>query len=1439
MRRVVQGRLARRSGVVLPRRRTQLRAQKKPKGISGGASAEQPPGVQSRPRLERAGEWAGGGGGGGGGLLHGAREPGRGVSARRLDEEEEERRRVEQLAELARAQATRQAEEEARAAQRKEARAATTLQAVEPAAVEPLALSGEAAPTTAASAAAGGESPGSSHVATPLFRSSSLSEEGFDVSEASCEASLVTTGIPRVQCTVDSMSVQFEEFGDVVSVVVGHGPEEDDELNDGCAIVTFLVPDSARRGRLAELSVPDVDHKDTPLTVSLLSAGSVRDDALLWSMVEQASKVRVDGIVPELGDDASPEKLMALKEDIASCSGVEPTQIELHAQPGAVGWAVVMFKGPKEAAKCLRSPLEMRGKHGIKTVIRARALVKSDLMDDEEDATKTQGSSSTDKELALSNSDGLDLSNLPSISNVMRINGMRTVTEWYTPGDRSKKHTSGAKIGTLEYEISFMDMTRDTWVPAEWLGDLQSPQVMMLLDDMEERQTAADKFIATTKLQNSVRFKKHVVMGVSSFGTAMTTITEKAANKHEKGPQWSRDWPPYSQAEEVLRESIADEPSSSKASPTAKSEDERSQQTGDSNGAGAQVTYQVRFSDTRKFWIPEDVMYLQMETQTLVEVYKEETVALASIRKYIAENPECVSMDRTKMRERLRAAHGWRAGGGLGRHRVDKLLRKVLSEQPVPKSNTSAISRTRATTQAREKLRRVQERERLHKRRLKAMPRSAAANDTKKSSRLLYGDTLEMLGSTRRSWRHRAVLDDTPPIVNHGRLSQPTLALTLPAEDWSMMTGMTLSSHDDLLQGDLLALTDRPPMFDETFDTSFGSAGASELSLSRSLPDLPPVQLSRSAMEQSMLCEALTRRWENEEASIATLRATEALAQSQRRAKAELQAVLKAEQQVLASSKAQGAASASKPQAAAEQGTANDDTTGSQSVKQKRRNRKKGRRSVRSQDRMLYSRKYAVNSPKRFQAKAFKGTWPYVDEGTEPGLEPEPEAEPEPEPEDGSTAVALVDQQEQHVEEDGQVLLPPVERLSNLLETGQKQREALTMSTQIEKPPHQTPQTMVAIGHGAGGVVVRPQVSKHPLARSFYYVTAEGKQSDEVSAATLPELLQTGVLTSETMVCALGWTAWTPLAECKDRLDTGGVLEAHAADLETNKHPTDLARHPAGLSGVTNSSLVEAGYTWGALGTDGAAAAAAATPAAAPRAVPDESLPVSFADIGQSSLPVVVSSQPATSVDPNAPQPAASASAPEPEPALEPAPTAISMDVSITDASSVRHASSDASLLRQGRLRCRQQTLAPTPTRRQTAKGANASAALRVRGAPLSRTQRELAALVADGFDERDAVWALKKAGNAGSEEARDVLLARLGERVPQYELVQGGMVRRNPEGYTNCDALEDDYWRRRSYLDGGMADDDETGPLLLGGGGGGGSASGTADTNGRAVTPL
>ena len=87
--------------------------------------------------------------------------------------------------------------------------------------------------------------------------------------------------------------------------------------------------------------------------------------------------------------------------------------------------------------------------------------------------------------------------------------------------------------------------------------------------------------------------------------------------------------------------------------------------------------------------------------------------------------------------------------------------------------------------------------------------------------------------------------------------------------------------------------------------------------------------------------------------------------------------------------------------------------------------------------------------------------------------------------------------------------------------------------------------------------------------------------------------------------------------------------------------------------------------------------------------------------------------------------------------------------------------------------------------------------------------------LIADGVDADDAAWALKKAGNGGYEEAKDILLSRLPERAPQYQMVAGETVRQNPDGYIACGSLEEDYWRRRSLVD----DAGQTGPLLLGGG--------------------
>lgn len=1209
--------------------------------------------------------------------------------------------------------------------------------------------------------------PSPTHVPTSLFRSSSLSQ-GFDVAESSCEQSLLITEIPRVQCTVESMSAQLEEYGDIGSIVVapGHPRGDDDEVNNGCAILTFLLPESARRGRSAVLSVPDADHRDTPLTVAALKASDVRENPMLSSMLEQASKVRIDGLDAVLGNGAPPEKLVSLKDDLASCSGVEPIQIELYTSSDSTEWAEVMFKGPKEAVQCIRSHLEMRGKHGMKTQLRARALRQSDLMMDKEDPGMRLDTSSPADQLALHNSEGADISRLPSVTEVMRVNGVRKVTEWYAPGDRTTKHTSGPLIGTTEYEVSFMNTTPDTWVPEEWLGGVKDHRVMMLLNDMEERQQAANKFVEETRRRNKAKLKSTGAFHAAHFSVAMEHVAAAKAVKLSKGPQWSPNWPPFYLAEEVLREGVA-------GATLDATQEREPREAADVTG----VIYHVRFSDSRKYWIPEEVMRLHMETWTLVEMYKAEAAAAAAIEAYIAEHPECVNMQRTDLIQHLRTVHGWQGGSALGRHRVGKLVRKILREQTAPRSSTSGVSRTRASARAREKSQQNAERERLHRRRLKTLPRSAIVNleDSKVSSGLSYGDTLEMLGSTRHKWRHPAVLDDTPPIVSHGRLSQPGLdAISSPADEWMAEMGMTLQSNRP--RSDLIELADRSTPNEEEMgnDEAFSST-ATSLSTS-SLPELslPTVQLSRSAQEQFVLCETLTRQWEDEEASITTIRATNALVHSQHQAQKELRTELNS---------IRGAPTPIATNEISSSAEAKNEVIAVHDLPKikRRKNRKRASGSAQIRDTRLYSRKYVANSAKGFQARKLKNTWPYTNQKTQIGSAPSAAKEQQAKgPEAASTALAIVEQA-QHVQE-----LPPLSvRLTNLLESGQQRREPLTTSPQSHSASYQS-ETGVTSGRGAGGIILRPQASTFTLAQSFFYVTAEGKRSEEVSATALPRLLQSGVLTSETLVCALGWPTWTPLAVCKDRLDMGGLLESHAADLETNKHGTDLARHPAGLRGVSNSSLIEAGYSWESLEADNSSNPAGGL-------VDDVSLPVSFADIGQSSLPRSSS----RGLDTTSKQ-------------VDVLPGSqgdrLPIDSSITDASSVRHAHSDASLLRRGRLRCRQQTLAATLTRRQTAKGATASASLRVRGTPLSRAQRTLAVLVADGFSEDDAAWAQKKAGNGGCEEARDILLARLPERVPQYHVASGErtMVRQNPDGYTACESLEENFWRRRSYLNGG-----------------------------------
>ena len=126
-------------------------------------------------------------------------------------------------------------------------------------------------------------------------------------------------------------------------------------------------------------------------------------------------------------------------------------------------------------------------------------------------------------------------------------------------------------------------------------------------------------------------------------------------------------------------------------------------------------------------------------------------------------------------------------------------------------------------------------------------------------------------------------------------------------------------------------------------------------------------------------------------------------------------------------------------------------------------------------------------------------------------------------------------------------------------------------------------------------------------------------------------------------------------------------------------------------------------------------------------------------------------------------------------------------------------------LIREGQLRHRLQSKEATPKRRRRSKRVRNSL-----GSPLkpgqigSRSKRELLSLMAEGFTQSDAVWALQRAGNGGAEEARKMLSVALPERPPQYEEKPGtpggtpGGVSKAPE-YIPSASLETEYWRRAS----------------------------------------
>ena len=96
--------------------------------------------------------------------------------------------------------------------------------------------------------------------------------------------------------------------------------------------------------------------------------------------------------------------------------------------------------------------------------MRARLATADDIAFTDGDAPVSSDQSASKEaggaDEVLYNSEGQDLSSLPDLSGVMRIKAERKVKVWFKPGERTVPHTTGAKIGSSEYLLSFIDTMR-------------------------------------------------------------------------------------------------------------------------------------------------------------------------------------------------------------------------------------------------------------------------------------------------------------------------------------------------------------------------------------------------------------------------------------------------------------------------------------------------------------------------------------------------------------------------------------------------------------------------------------------------------------------------------------------------------------------------------------------------------------------------------------------------------------------------------------------------------------------------------------------------------------------------------------------------------------------------------------------------------------------
>ena len=547
------------------------------------------------------------------------------------------------------------------------------------------------------------------------------------------------------------------------------------------------------------------------------------------------------------------------------------------------------------------------------------------------------------------NSEGVSLSILPDPEHIAAILHQRVVGVWYHPSARARPLRSGGPIGESEYLVCFINpdngSSRRIYVPRSFLDS--SLKIAMMLEDLAQRsaissamleQTAQERektATAALKIQGMQRGKSareeirrfkfvryppsiqqryapsacvsHKLQAVTRLQAVYRGVKarNRLAGKVTRPPPapWPKEAPPAREAINVMarRETIqsvqgrrdlggsdavrwADDGGSDWEGEASTSREASAQQKAEE----VAVEYLVPWADGERHWISRRALVEQTVTRHLVESYERVQSAKGDVMSYLTAHPDSVNIERKRLRDEIRAAHGWVGRSGLSRRECDTILAQLLASTATKKQCSSSTlerkSRDRAAViaAAREEAaaQEVRKQQRRQQRTRRCDIGSASQELSSKESRKIYppdNDVLPALilhnerttGSRvyklppvakRPQWRHHAVLMGMLDELESAREER---------QRWQRQSGeqhQVLSrSMPDLGRGTTgVEITTSSDSFARTGGLAARGAG---VMLSTPNQGLPTHMMYRTEQQQRWLCETVLGQWEAENAS--------------------------------------------------------------------------------------------------------------------------------------------------------------------------------------------------------------------------------------------------------------------------------------------------------------------------------------------------------------------------------------------------------------------------------------------------------------------------------------------------------------------------------------------------------------------------------------------